>query len=213
MNIYAPKRELALRPSYCRHKMRRFRNTTYFTVLFRYSHFLSLLWSDGQIKVHSIIYKTSKSKELCFCSRHNQEGSPDARVVHKISTWLVMWFNLLRTKVILYVTPHTSLWLVSWKFFVMQWITQSSLTFLPARDFNHEWRLLFCNATCATEGDFALSFTYAWIQPLPSTIKIDYLGQVELAIFSFRKCSAVLWKRNFLCNSRIDDKSDKISLR
>lgn len=28
-----------------------------------------------------------------------------------------------------YVTPHTFLWLVGWKFFVMQWITQSSLTF------------------------------------------------------------------------------------
>ena len=28
-----------------------------------------------------------------------------------------------------YVTPHTFLWLVGWKFFVMQWITQSSLKF------------------------------------------------------------------------------------
>lgn len=59
--------------------------------------------------------------------------------------------------------------------------------------------LFFCNATCATEGDFAFSFTYAWIKPLHSTIKIDY---IELAIFSFRKCSAVLWKRNLLCNSQ-----------
>ena len=65
-----------------------------------------------------------------------------------------------------------------------------------------DFSFFFCNATCATEGDFAFSFTYAWIQPLHSTIKIDYIGQVELAIFSFRKCSAVLWKRNLLCNSQ-----------
>ena len=129
MNIYAPKRELALRPSYCNYKMRCFQNTTYFTVLFRYSHFLSLLWSDGQIKVHSIIYKTSKSKERCGNSRHKHKGSPDARVIHKISTWLVMWFNLLRTKVIF--TSRLTLscdWSVE-SFFAMQWITQSSLTF------------------------------------------------------------------------------------
>ena len=143
MNIYAPKRELALRPSYCKYKMRCFQNTTYFTVLFRYSHFLSLLWSDGQIKVHSIIYKTSKSKERCGNSRHKHEGSPDARVIHKISTWLVMWFNLLRTKVILRHASHFPV-IGRLKVFCNAMNNAIFTHVLPARDFNYAWRAGMC---------------------------------------------------------------------